>query len=125
MSFWDFFWLLICSYILVAYLILLFHIVVDVFRDPDLGGGAKALWIIGLIVVPFLIALIYVVTRGRGMAERRAAADRQARADTDQYIQSVASTSSPADQIASAKALLDSGSITPTEFDQLKAKALA
>lgn len=125
MSFWDFFWLLICSYILVAYLILLFHIVVDVFRDPDLGGGAKALWIIGLIVVPFLIALIYVVTRGRGMAERRAAEQRQARADTDQYIQSVASTSSPAEQITSAKALLDSGSISPAEFEKLKAKALA
>ena len=125
MSFWDFFWLLICSYILVAYLILLFHIVVDVFRDPELGGGAKALWIIGLIVVPFLIALIYVITRGRGMAERRLAAHRQAQADTDQYIQSVASSSSPAEQITSAKALLDSGSITAAEFEQLKAKALA
>jgi hypothetical protein len=116
---------MIWSYVFIAYLILLFHIVKDVFRDPDLGGGAKALWIIGLIVVPFLIALIYVITRGRGMAERRAAADRQARAETDQYIQSVASTSSPAQQISSAKDLLDSGSITQTEFDQLKAKALA
>jgi hypothetical protein len=125
MSFWDFFLLMIWSYIFIAYLILLFHIVKDVFRDPDLGGGAKALWIIGLIVVPFLIALIYVITRGRGMAERRAAADRQARAETDQYIQSVASTSSPAQQISSAKGLLDSGSITQAEFDQLKAKALA
>ena len=125
MSFWDFFLLMIWSYVFIAYLILLFHIIKDVFRDPDLGGGAKALWIIGLIVVPFLIALIYVITRGRGMAERRAAADRQARAETDQYIQSVASTSSPAQQISSAKELLDSGSITQTEFDQLKAKALA
>jgi hypothetical protein len=125
MSFWDFFLLMIWSYVFIAYLILLFHIVKDVFRDPDLGGGAKALWIIGLIVVPFLIALIYVITRGRGMAERRAAADRQARAETDQYIQSVASTSSPAQQISSAKDLLDSGSITQAEFDQLKAKALA
>ena len=125
MSFWDFFLLMIWSYVFIAYLILLFHIIKDVFRDPDLGGGAKALWIIGLIVVPFLIALVYVITRGRGMAERRAAADRQARAETDQYIQSVASTSSPAQQISSAKELLDSGSITQTEFDQLKAKALA
>ena len=63
MSFWDFFLLMIWSYVFIAYLILLFHIVKDVFRDPDLGGGAKALWIIGLIVVPFLIALIYVITR--------------------------------------------------------------
>jgi hypothetical protein len=125
MSFWDFFLLMIWCYVFVAYLILLFHIVKDVFRDPELGGGAKALWLIGLIVVPFLIALIYVITRGRGMAERRLAAHRQAQAETDQYIQSVASTSSPAEQITSAKALLDSGSITSTEFDQLKAKALA
>ena len=125
MNFWDFFWLLIWCYIFFAYLMLLFHIIGDVFRDRDLGGGAKAAWIIGLIVVPFLIALIYLIVRGRGMAERQNAAARQARADTDQYIQSVASTTSPADQIASAKALLDSGSITPAEFDQLKAKALA
>ena len=125
MSFWDFFLLMIWCYVFVAYLILLFHIVKDVFRDPELGGGAKALWLIGLIVVPFLIALIYVITRGRGMAERRLAAHRQAQAETDQYIQSVASTSSPAEQITSAKALLDSGSISQVEFDQLKAKALA
>ncbi|HEU4544743.1 MAG TPA: SHOCT domain-containing protein [Microlunatus sp.] len=125
MSFWDFFLLMIWSYVFIAYLILLFHIIKDVFRDPDLGGGAKALWIIGLIVVPFLIALIYVIARGRGMAERRAEADRQARAEADQYIQSVAGSSSPAEQITSAKQLLDSGSITPAEFDQLKAKALA
>ena len=125
MNFWDFFWLLIWCYVIFAYLMLLFHIIGDVFRDRDLGGGAKAAWIIGLIVVPFLIALIYLIVRGRGMAERHNAAARQARADTDQYIQSVASTTSRAEQIASAKALLDSGSITPTEFDQLKAKALA
>ncbi|HEY5978498.1 MAG TPA: SHOCT domain-containing protein [Microlunatus sp.] len=125
MSFWDFFVLLIWCYIFFAYLILLFHIIKDVFRDPELGGFAKAAWMIGLILVPFLIALIYLIARGRGMAERQAAAARQARAETDQYIQSVASASSPADQIASAKALLDSGSITQTEFDRLKAKALA
>ena len=125
MSFWDFFWLLLWCYIFVAYLVLLFHIIKDVFRDPELGGGAKALWFIGLIVVPFLIALIYVIVRGRGMEERRAAAHQQAQADTDRYIQSVAGTSSPAEQITSAKELLDSGSITPAEFDQLKAKALA
>lgn len=125
MGFWDFFWLLIWSYFLVMYLVLLFHIIRDVFGDPDLGGGVKALWIIGLIVVPFLVALIYVIVRGRGMAERRAGEVQQAREETEDYIQSVAAKSAPADQIASAKALLDSGAITPAEFDQLKAKALA
>ena len=85
----------------------------------------KRLWTIGLILLPFLIMVIYLVVRGRGMAERQAGEIRQAQAATDQYIKSVASSSSPADQISSAKALLDSGSITQAEFDQLKAKALA
>jgi hypothetical protein len=66
-----------------------------------------------LILLPFLVALIYLIARERGMAERQAGAVRQAQADTDQYIKSVAGTTSPADQIASAKTLLDSGSITP------------
>ena len=125
MSFWDFFWLLIWSYILVAYLVLLFHIFADVFRDPELGGGAKALWTIGLIVFPFLLVLIYLIVRGKGMAERRSGAIQQARAETDQYIRSVAVQSSPAEQIASAKALLDDHAITEAEFERLKAKALA
>jgi hypothetical protein len=124
-SFWDFFWLLIWSYIFVAYLMLLFHIFADVFRDRDLGGFAKALWVIFLIVAPFLSVLIYLIARGRGMAERQAGAVRQAQAETEQYIQSVASAPNSADQIASAKALLDDGTITQDEYQQLKAKALA
>jgi hypothetical protein len=124
-SFWDFFWLLIWSYIFVAYLILLFHIFGDVFRDRDLGGFSKALWVIALIVAPFLSVLIYLIARGRGMAERQAVAARRAQADTEQYIKSVASTPNSADQIASAKALLDDGTVTQVEYEQLKAKALA
>ena len=125
MGFWDFLWLLFWSYVFVAYLILLFHIIGDVFRDRDLGGFAKALWMIFLIVAPFLSALIYLIARGRGMAERQAGAIRQAQAETEQYIQSVAATPNPADQIASAKALLDDGTITDAEYQQLKVKALA
>jgi hypothetical protein len=125
MDFWDFFWLLVWSYFFVAYLVVFFQIVADIFRDRDLGGFAKALWLIGLIVVPFLSVLIYVIARGRGMAERRAGAAREAQAATDQYIQSVAGQSSPADQVASAKTLLDDGAITPGEYERLKAKALA
>ncbi len=125
MSFWDFFWLLIWTYIFVAYLMLLFHIFGDVFRDRELGGFAKALWVIFLIVAPFLSVLIYLIARGRGMAERQAAAARQAQAETEQYIQSVASTPNSADQIASAKVLLDDGTISQVEYDRLKEKALA
>jgi hypothetical protein len=121
MGFWDFIWLLIWSYFFVMYLMLLFQIVADLFRDRELGGVTKALWLIGLIVVPFLVALIYLIVRGRGMAERQTGAVRQARAETDQYIQSVAGQSSSADEIASAKALLDDGAITQPEFERLKA----
>ena len=125
MGFWDFLWLLFWTYIFVAYLMLLFHIFADVFRDRDMGGFAKALWVIFLIVAPFLSALIYLIARGREMAERQTQAARQAQAETEQYIQSVASTPNSADQIASAKALLDDGTITPAEYEQLKVKALA
>ena len=124
-SFWDFLWLLFWSYIFVAYLMLLFHIFADVFRDRELGGFAKALWVIFLIVAPFLSVLVYLIARGRGMAERQAGAARQAQAETEQYIQSVASTPNSADQIASAKVLLDDGTITQVEYDRLKEKALA
>jgi type VI protein secretion system component VasK len=125
MNFSDFFWLLIWSFFLVCYLMVLFQIIGDLFRDKDLSGWWKALWIIFLIIFPFLAALIYLIARGRGMAERQAGAVQNAQAATDQYIQSVASRGNPAEQIASAKTLLDNGTISPDEFDKLKQKALA
>ena len=71
MGFWDFFGLLIWSFVFVMYLMVLFHIFSDLFRDRELGGGAKAMWVIGLILVPFLVMVIYLIVRGRGMAERQ------------------------------------------------------
>ena len=124
MNFWNiveiFFW----SFAFVAYLFALFAIVGDLFRDHKLNGWLKAVWIIFLIFVPFLTALVYLIARGRGMAERGAAAAQVQRAETDNYIRTVASES-PAHDIAKAKELLDSGTITQAEFDTLKAKALA
>ena len=70
MGFWDFFGLLIWSFLFVMYLMVLFHIFGDLFRDRELGGGAKALWTIGLILLPFLLMAIYLIVRGRGMSER-------------------------------------------------------
>lgn len=124
MNFWDFFWLLVWSFFFVMYLMMLFQIIADLFRDPDLGGGMKALWLIGLFFLPFLVALIYLIVRGKGMAERQSATVHRARAEADDYIRTVAGSSS-AQEITSAKALLDSGAITSAEFDRLKAKALA
>jgi type VI protein secretion system component VasK len=125
MDFGDFFWLLIWSFFFVCYLMILFQIIGDLFRDKELSGWWKALWIVALIVVPFLSALIYLIARGRGMAERQAGEVRRAQVATDSYIQQVAGRDNPADQIATAKGLLDSGTISPAEFEQLKAAALA
>lgn len=123
-NFWDVLWLIASSFFFVAYLIVLFQVVVDLFRDADLGGGSKVLWLIGLIFLPVLTALLYILARGRGMAERQRVAMQRAKSDTDAYIREVAGKS-PADQIADAKALLDAGTINPEEFARLKAKALA
>jgi predicted ferric reductase len=125
MDFGDFFWLLVWSFFFVMYLMILFHIIGDLFRDKELSGWWKALWVIALIIVPFLTAFIYLIARGRGMAERQAGELRQAQEANDAYIQQVAGRSNPTDQIATAKNLLDQGTITQTEFDRLKASALA
>jgi hypothetical protein len=125
-NFWSFFWLLVWSFFFVAYLMILFNIFADLFRDRQTGGWAKAFWVIFLLIAPFLAALIYLIARGHGMAERQLEAAQAQKAATDRYIQTVAgSGQTAADQIASAKSLLDSGAITQAEFDALKAKALS
>jgi predicted ferric reductase len=123
-NFWDLLWLIASTFVFVAYLFVLFHIVFDLFRDSELGGFAKALWIVGLVFLPVLTALVYIVARGHGMADRQRAAVQRARSDAESYIRDVAAKS-PADQIADAKKLLDAGTITQEEFARLKAKALA
>jgi predicted ferric reductase len=123
-NFWDLMWLIVSTFVFIAYLLVLFHIVIDLFRDTELGGFAKALWIIGLIFLPVLTALLYIVARGSGMAGRQRAAMQRAKSDTESYIRDVAGKS-PADQIADAKRLLDAGTINQDEFAKLKAKALA
>ena len=123
-DFSQFLWLLVWSFLFICYLMIFFYIIGDLFRDRETNGFVKAIWIIALVFLPFLAALIYLIARGKGMTERSLAAAQAQKAATDQYIQSVAGKSA-ADQIASAKALLDSGAISQGEFDQLKAKALA
>ncbi|MCP2032660.1 hypothetical protein L1277_002770 [Okibacterium sp. HSC-33S16] len=123
MNFWDFILFVFWSYVFFSYLMVLFGIIGDIFRDTSLNGGLKAVWVIFLVFVPFLTALVYLIARGKGMSERQQAAVRQARSQTDQYIRSVAG-SSPAEEIAKAKTLLDSGAISQGEFDGLKGQAL-
>jgi len=125
-SFWDIIWWTIWIFAFFAYLWAVIAIITDLFRDHKLNGWWKALWIIFLLFFPFVTALIYLIARGRGMAERAQKDAVQAQQVTAEYIRQAAGTSaSPADEIAKAKALLDSGTITPQEYDLLKAKALA
>ena len=124
-SFWDFLLWIFWFYILFACISIFITIIIDLFRDHTLNGWAKALWVLFLIVVPFLAALIYLIARGRGMAQRELERRGRAQSDVNDHIRSVAGASSPASEIEAAKKLLDSGAITPTEYDALKSRALS
>jgi len=110
-----------------AWFMCLFWVIGDIFRSSDLGGGGKTLWIIFVILIPWLGLLVYVIARGSGMQERQLEQAKAMQARQAEYIQSVAQSSSTSatDEIASAKSLLDSGAITQAEFEVLKTKALA
>ena len=115
-------------FIFFAWFMCLWWIFGDLFRSRDLGGVAKTIWTLFIIVLPFLGILIYLIARGRGMTERTIESQEELQRRQAEYIKTVAGNSagsSPADQIASAKSLLDAGTITQQEFDQMKAKALA
>jgi hypothetical protein len=108
-----------------AYLVVLIQILADLFRDHGLSGWWKAVWVFFLLFVPVMTALIYLITRGHGMAQRGIAEAKATQNDTDAYIRSVsAGTKSPSAEIQAAKELLDSGTISHQEYEALKAKAL-
>lgn len=117
-------WSLLVIFFMVIYFMMLFSIIVDLFRDNETGGLAKAVWLIALLVVPVISMLVYVLLRGDGMAQRSAAEAKAAESEFQDYVRNVAG-SSPAEQIARAKALLDDGAISPEEYEALKGKALA
>jgi len=108
-----------------AWFMCLFWVLGDIFRSKDLGGGGKTLWVIFVIIIPWLGILVYVIARGKGMQERQLEQAREMQAAQASYIQSVAGGTTATEQIASAKSLLDSGAITQEEFAALKSKALA
>ena len=116
-SFWFFIW--------IAALMVWVRCLFDMFSDHTLSGWAKAGWAVLLIFVPWVGALIYLIVRGKSMGERQRSAAAEHEAAQKEYIQQVAGSTTPADQIANAKALLDSGTINPAEFETLKTKALA
>lgn len=123
MDFWDIIWFIVVSFAFIAYLIMLWMIISDLFRNREQSGWVKAIWIVFLFVFPLLTGLVYLIVHGRGMAERSARETAQFKAAQDNYIREVAGKST-ADQIADAKALLDAGTITEDEFQVLKSQAL-
>ena len=125
MSFWEFLWYVLVSFAFVAYLMVMFSIISDLFRDRDTSGVAKAIWVVGLIFLPFITSLVYLIARGSGMAERSMRSATMLRQQQDAYIREVAGHTTPTDQITQARALLDAGVISQAEYDALKTKALA
>ena len=124
MLFWEILGWMLWATVFIGYLFALFAIITDLFRDRELNGWWKALWVVFLIFLPFLTALIYLIARGQGMAERSGRAARDAEDAAQTYIREVAGAS-PSAEIAAAAALLEAGSISTAEFEQLKAKALS
>ncbi len=122
-SIWDALLWFLTIFIFLAYLMALFSIIVDLFRDHKLNGWAKAVWFILLILFTPITAIIYLIVRGRGMGQRSIEQAKQAQDAQEAYIRHVAG--GPAAEIAEAKRLLDEGAISAAEFETLKSKALA
>ena len=126
-SFGDIFWSVLWFFFLFIWIMVLFHVLTDLFRDHSVSGVEKTLWVLFLVFLPFLAVFIYLIVRGKGMGERAAAQRQQAQQEFAGYVRNVAATSetTPTEQIAKAKELLDTGAIDQSEFERLKAKALA
>jgi high-affinity K+ transport system ATPase subunit B len=123
--FLDVLWTLIIIFAWVIWFWLLITVFADIFRRHDIGGGTKALWVIFVIILPFLGVLVYLIAESKGIAERNEKQQAAAQKQADAYIRDVATSADPAEQIAKAKKLLDEGTISSAEFDALKQKALA
>ncbi|PPF42037.1 hypothetical protein C5B85_17750 [Pseudoclavibacter sp. AY1F1] len=120
-NFWNIIWYGFTFFVFIAYIMVIFSIFSDIFRDHKLKGWHKALWIVFILVFQVVGPIVYLIVRGAGMGQRQAQAIKAAQDAQESYIRDVAQVS-PADEIAKAKALLDSGAITQSEYETLKAK---
>jgi hypothetical protein len=123
--FLDVFWTILIFFVWVAWFMLLFRVIADIFRRHDIGGGGKTLWLIFVIVVPFLGVFVYLIAENKGMTERALESAQASQQQFDDYVRTTAASGGSAAEIEKAKQLLDSGTITQAEFDAIKAKALA
>jgi len=124
-SFLEVLWWMIVFFAFIIWFWILITVFADIFRRRDIGGGAKTLWIIFVIILPFLGVFIYLIAEHDGMAERSEKQVQAQQAQTDEYIRSVSGSGGAAAEIEKAKGLLDSGAISQAEYDAIKAKALA
>ncbi|MGI9824875.1 SHOCT domain-containing protein [Agromyces sp. Marseille-Q5079] len=120
---WDWFWFSLWIFAYIAYIFILIYIAIDIFRSRDLNGWLKALWVILLVFVPFITGLVYLIVRGKSMAERSAGRREEYVEYSDEEVRKV-SFASPSDEIAKAAALRDQGIISEGEYQALKSKAL-
>ena len=118
-------WTLFVFFAFIVWLWIMFTVLGDIFRRHDTKGLAKVLWIIFIIVLPYLGVFVYLVTQHDGMTKRTIEQQERVKGEVDNYVRSVSSGHSATEEIAKAHGLLDSGAITQAEFDQIKAKALA
>jgi Short C-terminal domain/Phospholipase_D-nuclease N-terminal len=123
--FLDVLWTLIIFFVWIIWFFLLFRVIVDIFRRKDIGGGSKTLWLLFVILLPFLGVFVYLIVNSDEMADRDAKQAQASQQQFDSYVKEVAGTGGPAAEIDKAKQLLDSGAITQEEFNSIKTKALA
>ena len=123
--FLDVLWTMFIFFLWIIWFFLLFRVIADIFRRKDIGGGTKTLWLIFVILLPFLGVFVYLIVHSGDIADRDMRSAQASQKEFDQYVQSVAGSGGAAAEIERAKQLLDGGAITQQEFDAIKAKALA
>jgi hypothetical protein len=123
-DFGEFLWGLLIIFFMIVFFVILFQVVFDLFRDRDLSGWAKAGWLIFIVVLPYLGLFVYLIVRGKGMAERSAKEQIAAHKQFDEYVRTTAGSGVATQEIANAKQLLDEGTISQEEFEAIKRKAL-
>src|SRR3954464_6177379 len=115
----DVFWSMIIFFFWVIWIWIVITVLIDVFRRQDIGGFAKALWVIFVVILPWLGVLVYLIVEHDGMRERSVSQARNQKQEFDSYVRETAGGADAASQIAQAKQLLDSGAITQAEFEAL------
>jgi predicted PurR-regulated permease PerM len=118
-------WDILIIFAWVIFIWIAITVLIDVFRRRDISGWVKALWVVFIVILPWIGVLVYLIVNHDGMADRRAKDTAQAQAQFDQYVRQAAGTGGPASEIEKAKQLLDNGTITQAEYDAIKAKALS